>query len=58
MSAEKYTNKICRDNISHPLYIPTLAFGVANIREQHKIIFSHIHRGKLSMYPLSQVHKS
>ena len=28
-SAKKYTNKICRDSISHPLYIPTLAFGVA-----------------------------
>ena len=25
-SAKKYTNKICRDNVSHPLYIPTLAF--------------------------------
>ena len=28
-SAKKYTNKICRDNVSHPLYIPMLAFGVA-----------------------------
>ena len=28
-SANKYTNKICRDNVSLPLYIPTLAFGVA-----------------------------
>ena len=25
-SAKKYTNKICRDNVSHPLYIPALAF--------------------------------
>ena len=25
-SANKYTNKICRDNLSYPLYIPTLAF--------------------------------
>ena len=25
-SAKKYTNKVCRDNVSHPLYIPTLAF--------------------------------
>ena len=24
-SAKKYTNKIRRDNVSHPLYIPTLA---------------------------------
>ena len=23
---KKYTNKICRDNVSHPLYIPMLAF--------------------------------
>ena len=22
---KKYMNKICRDNLSHPLYIPTLA---------------------------------
>ena len=28
-SAKKYTNKVCRDNVSHSLYIPTLAFGVA-----------------------------
>ena len=25
-SAKKYTNKVCRDDVSHPLYIPTLAF--------------------------------
>ena len=25
-STKNYTNKICRDNVSHPLYIPTLAF--------------------------------
>ena len=25
-SAKKYINKICRDNVSHPLYIPMLAF--------------------------------
>ena len=25
-SAKKYTNKIYRDNVSHPLYIPTVAF--------------------------------
>ena len=25
-NAKKYTNKIYRDNLSHPLYIPTLAF--------------------------------
>ena len=28
-SAKKYTNKVCRDYVSHPLYIPTLAFWVA-----------------------------
>ena len=25
-SAKKYTNKVCSDNVSHPLYISTLAF--------------------------------
>ena len=28
-SAKKYTNKVCNDNVLHPLYIPTLAFWVA-----------------------------
>ena len=28
-SAKKYIDKICRDNVSHPLYIPMLAFWVA-----------------------------
>ena len=31
---KKYTNKICRDNLSHPLYIPMLAFWVAMGRMQ------------------------
>ena len=49
-SAKKYTNKICRDNVSHPLYIPTLAFWVA--MHTHNIIYgAHACRnGKSILY--------
>ena len=47
-SAKKYTNKICRDNVSHPLYIPTLAFWVA--MHTHIIIIYGAHAGMENQY--------
>ena len=39
MAVPKYTNKICRDNVSHPLYIPTLAF--LNI-QYHTLLIQYV----------------
>ena len=55
-SAKKYTNKICRDNVSHPLYIPMLAFWVAV--HTHNIYGTHTCRnGKSILYTHGSISK-